>query len=41
MDIGEEDRDLATSGEQLCDLDGGYKVCAVRATGRGGSCVAN
>lgn len=37
MDISQEDRDLATSGKQLRNLDGGNEVSAVRATGRGGS----
>jgi hypothetical protein len=38
VDIGEEDDDFASGGEELGDLEGGDIVSGVRAAGRGGSC---
>jgi hypothetical protein len=38
VDIGEENDDFASGGEELGDLEGGDIVSGMRATGRGGSC---
>jgi hypothetical protein len=37
VDIGEENDDFASRGEELGDLEGGDIVSGVRATSRGGS----